>query len=131
MTDVFAFGIVVLKVLTGQVSFWETNGQYFIDQTVAGDFPEIPRDLVEVGLTDDLRVLFGRCLQQEPNQQPTIEDVVKESQKLIKDAILAFEKSGFPQETTPERIWEKLIHLVNTVVCQGLLSFGIYNSIPL
>lgn len=76
--DVFAFGMVAVEVFTGRAPSYLKGDTLDRGLVLKKNRPEKPENAAEVGLTDGIWELLQRCLKEEPNERPTMEDIVKE-----------------------------------------------------
>ena len=89
--DVFAFGLVAINVFT-------TSGPVvpsvpFGDEEVAdciskGTRPRMPNRAQAPGLTDEIWKLLEACWHLDPNQRPTIDDIVEKWEEFVEDAMM-------------------------------------------
>lgn len=74
--DVFAFGMVVVEVLSGEIPWKEDQYIFFIlKHTVDGESPEIPD--CGKGFTPQMRTLVEDCWHGEASSRPAMEEVVR------------------------------------------------------
>ncbi|KAA6318651.1 MAG: hypothetical protein EZS28_054916, partial [Streblomastix strix] len=92
----FAIGLVVFELLTGQHPFNANNEQAIIDKIKKGDHQQLP-DFVP----SDLKYLFISMLNNDPIKRPTIEDILNNEK--IKKQIKEFKDDESGQELTTER----------------------------
>ncbi|KAF9785448.1 kinase-like domain-containing protein [Thelephora terrestris] len=71
--DVFAFGMVVMKVFTGKSPFSEFNHNVTVLKIISGEQPDRPR---KTGLTNSVWELTLACWQQDPACRPAMAEVV-------------------------------------------------------
>jgi len=76
-SDCYALGMVIYEVLSGHVPF---NG--FADRVIAGkvfrgDRPERPQGIQGVWFMDDVWEVLGFCWAPQPENRPSIEDVLR------------------------------------------------------
>ena len=76
-SDCYAFGMVILEVLTGQVPFSGYNDMTVVTKVVDGERPERPQGPERVWFTDDLWEMLGQCWLPQPEVRPTIEAVLE------------------------------------------------------
>ncbi|TDL28706.1 kinase-like protein [Rickenella mellea] len=78
-SDIWAFGMVVLEVMTGEFPFCEIKGYPQVILAIHSNVrPARPgKEAVERGLTDDLWRLLQECWAQKPVDRPTAASVLK------------------------------------------------------
>ena len=81
--DVFAFAMLAVEVFTGNVPFEEQKNEAVILRISLGGRPEMPGDAQTMGLTAEMWELLGSCWQQDPEERPTMEEVVKRWEKFV------------------------------------------------
>ncbi|KAJ6602966.1 kinase-like domain-containing protein, partial [Mycena sp. CBHHK59/15] len=73
-SDVYAFACVCYEILTGTAPFFElTNDAAVIMKVIEGHRPSRPA----TGLEDDLWKLIEDCWRQEPDQRPTVTEIIQ------------------------------------------------------
>jgi len=75
-SDCYALGMVILEVLSGQVPFQGDRDILVIQRVVEGGRPGRPRGVEGVWFTDDLWGMLERCWSPEPDDRPTVEEVL-------------------------------------------------------
>jgi len=75
--DVFAFAMLVVKVLTGETPFHGRQPAMAAECIRGGERPRMPRNSREVGLTGEMWELLESCWQQDPGKRPTMGEVVR------------------------------------------------------
>jgi serine/threonine protein kinase len=71
--DVYAFGVLVYEIMTGEEPYKELRGPLAIHKAVrAGRRPPIPNSLPK-----DLRQLIERCWAQEPKDRPPFDEIIE------------------------------------------------------
>jgi hypothetical protein len=79
--DVYAFGMVAMKVLTGRPPFEpEVRGIRLLLLVHGGIRPKRPAN---AEFTDDMWSLIESCWRQDPNERPMIQDVVERLERLV------------------------------------------------
>ena len=81
--DVFAFAMLAVEVFTGNVPFEEQKNEAVMFRISLGDRPEMPGNAQTTGLTAEMWELLGSCWQQDPEERPTMEEVVKRWEKFV------------------------------------------------
>ena len=77
-SDCYALGMTVYEVLTGKMPFSEYKSQYAaVRRVLEGKRPERPQEVVGEWFTDDVWSILGRCWEAEPNDRPSIKDVLQ------------------------------------------------------
>ena len=75
-SDCYAFGMVILEVLTGRIPFSHyNNGLAVMRKIIKGDRPDRPQGPEAVWFTDDLWEVLEQCWLPTPKLRPTIEGV--------------------------------------------------------
>ena len=74
--DIFAFGMLVVEVLTGKPPFEGCGEPGAACRILGGDGPELPQNAGDVDLTDPMRDLIQRCWHENPTERPEIGEVV-------------------------------------------------------
>lgn len=80
--DVFAFGFVAAEVFAGEEFLIGRRGAAILHIS-EGARPKKPADFQAVGLTDEMWKLIEACWQLDPNERPTMENVVRQWEKLV------------------------------------------------
>jgi len=75
-SDCYALGMVILEVLSGQVPFQGDRDFIAIRRVLEGECPERPQGAEGVWFTDDLWGILEQCWSSEPDDRPTVEDVL-------------------------------------------------------
>ena len=76
-SDCYAFGMVILEVLTGQAPFLPCTGFVVMRKVVDGERPGRPQGPEAVWFTDDLWETLGKCWSPQPKVRPSVEVVLK------------------------------------------------------
>ena len=76
-SDCYAFGMVILEVLTGQAPFPRCTGIVVARKVVDGERPERPQGPEAVWFTDDLWETLGKCWSPKPKVRPSVEVVLE------------------------------------------------------
>ena len=74
--DIFAFGMLVIEVLTGKPPFEGCSEPGAACKILRGDRPELAQNAGDVDLTDPMRDLIKRCWHENPTERPEIGEVV-------------------------------------------------------
>ena len=74
--DIFAFGMLVIEVLTGKPPFEGCSEPGAACKILRGDRPELAQNAGDVDLTDPMRDLIKRCWHENPTERPEIGKVV-------------------------------------------------------
>lgn len=74
--DIFAFGMLVIEVLTGEPPFEGCSEPGAACKILRGDRPELAQNAGDVDLTDPMRDLIKRCWHENPTERPEIGKVV-------------------------------------------------------
>jgi len=85
-TDIFAFGRVMIELLTGCVPFWYFSQDIQVAmKVIGGGLPERPCDSVVVarGLDDDMWELMLACWDVDPTQRPSARDIASRLQTAL------------------------------------------------
>jgi serine/threonine protein kinase len=73
-TDVFAFGLILYEIISGQPVFDPSQPQMaFVRQLRFRQFPEIPEDFGRL-----MQNLIPRCWASEPRRRPSFQDIFNE-----------------------------------------------------
>jgi len=81
--DVYSLGVVMWEILTGRLPF---EGDSFVEvalQIANGSRPPLEAITHEEGTVETLKDLMKKCWQSEPNQRPTMKEVVEELNDLL------------------------------------------------
>ena len=81
--DVFAFGMFGVELFTGKVPFNEPIDHNVLLLIRQGERPEKPVYAEAVGLTPEVWNVLERCWQQNPEQRPTMKEVVEELEGFV------------------------------------------------
>jgi len=68
--------MVILEVLSGQVPFQGDRDFVVVKRVLEGERPGRPRGAERVWFTDDLWGMLEQCWSSEPDDRPTVEDVL-------------------------------------------------------
>jgi len=90
-SDFYAFGMVILEVLSGQAPFPRCNGSVVLRKVIGGERPGKPQGAEGAWFTDDLWEVLERCWSPQPKNRPTV------------DATLECLKRGSPTWQPPHR----------------------------
>ncbi|KAF9792050.1 kinase-like domain-containing protein [Thelephora terrestris] len=74
-SDVYAFGMVILQVLTSLIPFRKLQHTEISYKVIQGERPKMPEDAQTMGISQDLWDLLGRCWLADSTQRPRIEVV--------------------------------------------------------
>ena len=74
--DIFAFGMLVIEVLTGKPPFEGCSEPGAARRILRGDRPELPQNAGDVDLTNPMRDFIQRCWREDPAKRPEIDEVV-------------------------------------------------------
>ena len=81
--DVFAFSMLAVGVLTGEVPSKEQENETAVLRVLEGGRPEMPGNAQAIGLTREMWELLERCWQVDPKKRPTMEEVVRKWGKFV------------------------------------------------
>ena len=93
--DVFAFGMLAVEVFTGEVPFGDQRWNEAVALHISrGGRPKIPGNAHAVGLTVEMWELLESCWQQDPEERPTMGEVVSIWRKFVEkvDKLSVFSK---------------------------------------
>jgi len=76
-SDCYAFGMVILEVLTGWVPFPFHNNLTVVAKIIKGERPERPQGAEAVWFTDDLWGMLEQCWSPQPEVRPTAKAMLK------------------------------------------------------
>jgi hypothetical protein len=76
-SDCYAFGMVIYEVLSGHVPFHQKVNLVIPRMVFDGKRPGRPEGLEGVWFTDDVWAVLERCWTHQPNERPTISDVLR------------------------------------------------------
>jgi len=82
--DVFAFAMITVEVFTGRVPFGDVGNTPVAIQIVGGKRPAKPQAAEQLGLTAEMWEFIGKCWTGNPNERPTIDEVVRTWEGFIK-----------------------------------------------
>jgi len=81
--DVFSFAMLAVEVFTGAPPFEGRRPAKAALDLLGGCRPDMPGNAQAVGLTAEMWKLLGSCWQQDPEERPTMETVVRRWQKFV------------------------------------------------
>ena len=81
--DVFAFAMFTVEVFSGREPFEGQRNEAVMQLILQGGRPEMPGNAQVLGLTDEMWKLVQSCWQQNPEERPTIGEVVGEWGKFV------------------------------------------------
>jgi len=86
--DVFAFGMLAVEVFTGKLPFGEQRSEAVVLRISQGGRPEMPEaaQAVAVGLTGEIWKLLESCWQQNPEERPTMEEIVRRWERFVENS---------------------------------------------
>lgn len=93
--DIFAFGMLVIEVLTGKPPFEGCSEPGAACKILRGDRPELAQNAGDVDLTDPMRDLIKRCWHENPTERPEIGKVVT-----LWEGFLRVENDGYVKGTS-------------------------------
>jgi len=76
-SDCYAFGMVILEVLSGRAPFKSYSDFIVIQKVIEGERPGRPQGAEGPRFTDDLWETLGRCWSPQPKNRPTIKEVLE------------------------------------------------------
>ena len=76
-SDRYALGMVIYEVLSGRVPFYQHADWSIPGKVVEGDRPERPQEAGEAWFTDAVWEISKRCWATQPENRPSIEDVLQ------------------------------------------------------
>ena len=76
-SDCYAFGMVILEVLTGQHPLLHYDGWVAMRKVIMGEHPERPQGAEAAWFTDDLWETLEQCWSPQPNARPTVEAILE------------------------------------------------------
>jgi len=76
-SDCYALGMVIYEVLSGHVPFYQFPTQAIPGKVFRGDRPERPQGAEGVWFTDEVWEVLGFCWAPQPEDRPSIEDVLQ------------------------------------------------------
>ena len=74
-SDCYAFGMVILEVLSGRPPFWHYSGLVVMMKAIEGEHPVRPQGAEAAWFTDDLWETLEQCWSPQPNVRPTVEAI--------------------------------------------------------
>ena len=83
-SDCYAFGMVIYEVLSERVPFYEYPDFVVYAVVFRGNRPEKPGGTEGMWFTDDVWKLLERCWLAEPQNRPSIEDVLRHLEETSK-----------------------------------------------
>ena len=83
--DIFAFGMLVIEVLTGRIPFEEQGESRAAHRILEGGRPGLPQNAEDVGLAVPMWGLIQRCWDADPAMRPEIEEVVTTWEGLLEN----------------------------------------------
>ena len=81
--DIFAFAMLALEIFTGKLPFEERGRTKGINRILKGDRPQFPQDAEDIGLTIQIQSFLEKCWCQDPEERPTIDEVVSTLERLL------------------------------------------------
>ena len=82
-SDCYAFGMVILEVLTGQPPFTPFKDHIVSRKVTNGERPERPTGVKGTWFTGDLWKMLGLCWEEDPHDRPSIEAVRECLEKVL------------------------------------------------
>ena len=79
--DIFAFAMFSVEVFTGEIPFDKWVDRAVASLILEGSRPEMPEDAQTVGLTSEMWEIIEACWQQDPEERPTTEEVMRRWEK--------------------------------------------------
>jgi len=76
-SDCYALGMVIYEVLRGRTPFYRHADLVVIGKVLRGDRPEKPRGVEGVWFTGGVWELLGHCWTPQPENRPSIDDVLQ------------------------------------------------------
>jgi hypothetical protein len=76
-SDCYALGMVIYEVLSGRVPFYQYGDLIVPSIVFQGNRPGKPKGPEGVWFKDDVWVVLERCWSSQPDERPTIEDVLQ------------------------------------------------------
>ena len=104
--DVFAFGMLAVEVFTGKIPFEEQENEAVVLRISQGGRPKMPDNAQAVGLTDEIWHLIESCWQQNPENRPTMNDVVGRLWKFDDDSDVAPLRVKLTMEDALRGLWD-------------------------
>lgn len=80
--DIYAFGLVILQVLTGEPPFRNVNPLELNSYVLRGGRPDKPTDAEDIGISDRLWNLMQRCWDNDKTRRPLIKEVTDTIRKV-------------------------------------------------
>ena len=81
--DVFAFAMFAVEVFTGRMPFEKGRNEAIALRISQGGRPGLPENAQAVGLTDEMWKLIESCWQQDPEERPTMDEVVRRLREFV------------------------------------------------
>lgn len=76
MSDVYAFGSLILQVMTGKLPYITFNSDMGVIKAIWGGATPSPEDYPELPASDPLWSVMRECWDEDPSQRPTMERLV-------------------------------------------------------
>ena len=75
--DIYALGMTVYQVLTGQWPFYPKREAEVVLAVISGKRPPKPENAEEIGMTEVVWELMGKCWREDRTKRPNILQVLK------------------------------------------------------
>ena len=80
--DIYAFGMTVYQVLTGQRPFYPKREAEVVHAVISGERPPKPKDAERIGMTEVVWELVRMCWREDRTKRPDISRIVRRFRKI-------------------------------------------------
>lgn len=98
--DIFAFAMLTVEVFTGMVPWGNMKNKSVEVQILDGKRPEPPA-AEQLGLTEEVWRFTKQCWSENPNERPTIDEVVRAWDGFVSEYVASRSTSSASRRTTP------------------------------
>ena len=87
-SDCYALGMVIYEVLSQRIPFHRYQNSVISLKVVRGDRPERPKEVEGAWFTDDVWELLERCWMAQPEDRPSIKDILECLEQIARTLVL-------------------------------------------
>ena len=102
--DVYALGMTVYQVLTGQFPFHPKRGFEAIQAVIDGERPPKPKNAEEIGMTEAMWELMTECWKEDRAERPVMPEILRRFREITgeKKTIDTVAEFGMPRLDIPD-----------------------------